>query len=434
MTTGNIIDREIIRKAAEFERIWKDAWDGIENRIKAGAATILGAMQKYAASLGFGSQTAMGSALDYLKELRTKEGPSWLGDKLIGNLENAIATGEKGAIEAGKKLITELTARQTAKTLEAGISGAPKEFGGLVAVGGRQPSSADAYTKRVEKPAKAPSSGSSGKSEADQRYDQEERYIEALQRTGRILDAEISTIGLSNAERAKAIELARIGNVTDADHLKTITAEVEANERRRETLARMKLEIKSVNDAAQFAGNQLLDAFDTLLDGGKIEDALNNITKALAKAAIQAALLGQGPLANLFGGASTTGGPGGLIGSIIGSLGFGGARASGGPVQSGRAYLVGESGPELVRFGRNGSVMPNGVLGRGGGGGMGAPPEINIINNGGGQVETQQRQGASGQSITDIIIGAVTQDVAKNGPLAQVLQGRYALNRSGGRR
>lgn len=45
---------------------------------------------------------------------------------------------------------------------------------------------------------------------------------------------------------------------------------------------------------------------------------------------------------------------------------FGGARAEGGPVDPGRAYLVGERGPELFVPGASGAIMPNG---RGGGGG-----------------------------------------------------------------
>ena len=58
-------------------------------------------------------------------------------------------------------------------------------------------------------------------------------------------------------------------------------------------------------------------------------------------------------------------------GTITGSL-FGGARASGGPVQAGKSYIVGERGPEMVRFGRAGTVIPNSRLMEGGeyGGGM----------------------------------------------------------------
>jgi hypothetical protein len=50
------------------------------------------------------------------------------------------------------------------------------------------------------------------------------------------------------------------------------------------------------------------------------------------------------------------------------NLGFGGARAGGGPVTGGTAYLVGERGPELFVPGGSGSIVPN--IGLAGAGGM----------------------------------------------------------------
>ena len=41
---------------------------------------------------------------------------------------------------------------------------------------------------------------------------------------------------------------------------------------------------------------------------------------------------------------------------------FGGGRASGGPVQGGTPYLVGERGPELFVPGRSGNIVPNNVV------------------------------------------------------------------------
>jgi hypothetical protein len=433
VTTGQVIDREIIKRAAEFETIWKDAWSGIETRIKAGAVSILGVMQQYAATLGAGSQGAMGKALDYLKEVRSKEGPSWLGDKLIGNLENAITSGEKQAIDAGKKLITELTAKQAATTLKAGIAGAPSEFGGLVPVGGRNPAAAAAYTKRREPAAKAPrgSGGGGGLSDADIRFNQVEDYIAQLEKTGRILQAEKDSIGLSNAERAKAIELARIGTVTDQGQLDRINKLVDANEKVRLAAEKARQAQKGLNDAANFTGEQLLSAFDTLLDGGKIEDAINGITRSLMKAALQAAILGQGPLASLLGMGGTNGAPGGLIGSLLGA--FGGARASGGPVQAGKAYLVGENGPEMVRFGKNGNVMPSAVLG-GRGGGSAAPVMVNVTNNTPAGVGVQETQGPGGARQIQILVDQALATAAhKNTPGAQAWQNKYGLKRTNGR-
>ena len=50
----------------------------------------------------------------------------------------------------------------------------------------------------------------------------------------------------------------------------------------------------------------------------------------------------------------------GAIGSLISSLlPIAGARAGGGPVDAGSAYLVGEQGPELFVPSSNGSIAPN---------------------------------------------------------------------------
>ena len=54
-------------------------------------------------------------------------------------------------------------------------------------------------------------------------------------------------------------------------------------------------------------------------------------------------------------------GGGGGFGSILGGL-FGGGRAEGGPILPGRAYLVGERGPEIVIPQSAGTVVPNAAL------------------------------------------------------------------------
>jgi phage-related minor tail protein len=64
----------------------------------------------------------------------------------------------------------------------------------------------------------------------------------------------------------------------------------------------------------------------------------------------------------LFGNYGKTGEFGGLLAGL-GSLTYGGARANGGPVMAGRAYLVGERGPEVIVPQSSGMVVPNGAVG-----------------------------------------------------------------------
>jgi len=70
------------------------------------------------------------------------------------------------------------------------------------------------------------------------------------------------------------------------------------------------------------------------------------------------------------------GGWGGTLSGILSAMGYGGAKASGGPVGAGMFYQVNEQGPELLSVGGRdflmmganaGRVTPNHMLGRGGG-------------------------------------------------------------------
>ena len=115
--------------------------------------------------------------------------------------------------------------------------------------------------------------------------------------------------------------------------------------------------------AAQFANltDGLTEAFTTFVTTGKLsfKSLINSILADVARMAAQNIV--KGIFGAILGPSST----------LFGSL-FGGARASGGPVQAGKSYIVGERGPEMVRFGRAGTVIPNSRLMEGGdyGGGM----------------------------------------------------------------
>lgn len=88
-------------------------------------------------------------------------------------------------------------------------------------------------------------------------------------------------------------------------------------------------------------------------------------------------------------GSGTGGGLGGIFTSIAGALG--GARASGGPVTAGKAYLVGENGPEPFVPSTNGTIIPNGALS----GGMTVHQTFVLPQGFQGSKATQQQVGAS---------------------------------------
>lgn len=110
--------------------------------------------------------------------------------------------------------------------------------------------------------------------------------------------------------------------------------------------------------AATFEG-----AFETALLDGRIDDALTGLLDDLATLIIRLTVikpLAESIASSLGGG----GGLGGLLSGIVSSV-FGGARASGGPVTGGKAYLVGERGPELFVPKVSGAIAPNNALGGG---------------------------------------------------------------------
>jgi hypothetical protein len=103
-----------------------------------------------------------------------------------------------------------------------------------------------------------------------------------------------------------------------------------------------------------------------------------SIIADLARIAIEREIIM--PLANmLFGG---SGGGGGAFASMF-SHEFGGGFAAGGDPPVGKWSLVGERGPELVKFKTPATVIPNHMLGRGGGGGVTVHQEIHIDAKGG---------------------------------------------------
>jgi hypothetical protein len=125
------------------------------------------------------------------------------------------------------------------------------------------------------------------------------------------------------------------------------------------------------NDLAKIGeqiANTITPAFDAMVNaigrgenafkafGDGVKQILIGVISKLVQTAILAATLSA-----LF--------PGGLggskgFGSIFSKLlGFGGARAGGGPVGVGRTYLVGERGPELFTPGVSGNIVPNHRLG-----------------------------------------------------------------------
>lgn len=124
----------------------------------------------------------------------------------------------------------------------------------------------------------------------------------------------------------------------------------------------------------------------------------------------------------------------GIISSIQSvQMEFGGARALGGPVQTGKSFLVGENGPELFTPPQNGNITPNNRLMGGGGGGTNVEVIVNNFSDATATVtETQTDDGRK----VEIIIAKTKNSIAgdiKNGTGAvnSSMQSAFGLKRSG---
>lgn len=171
--------------------------------------------------------------------------------------------------------------------------------------------------------------GKGPKSDEDKAEDRLDKYIDSLARQNLVLQAEIDNFGKSNAQKRAAMELARAGvdlNRLDAQTREQVLGKLTAETQKHEELLVAKQKLvdaqKAINDANKFFGDVASDALeDLIVNGAKAEDVLKNVVKQLAKAALQASLMGTGPLAGLFGGGK------GLLGSLF-SGSFGGSSSS----------------------------------------------------------------------------------------------------------
>jgi uncharacterized protein YoxC len=102
---------------------------------------------------------------------------------------------------------------------------------------------------------------------------------------------------------------------------------------------------------------------DAILHSKSLKDVFHSVAESMLEDLIKLALkeAEMALFSAIFGSAAVGGGGGGGGGG-----GFGGGFASGGDVQSGTTYLVGEKGPELFVPSSNGTIVPNHKLRSGG--------------------------------------------------------------------
>ena len=201
------------------------------------------------------------------------------------------------------------------------------------------------------------------------------------------LEEEVALVRESDPVQQEMIRLrSTLAGATDEQKARVeelVTASIQESE-----------QLANLQEAWQTFGDMAVDSIDRLLDdSGSLDDALGDLAGSLRKMVLQAALLGQGPLGNMFGMGATGGGTGGILGAL-----FSGFHADGGLIPSGTFGIVGERGPEpVIGTSRGAQVMPNSALRKMEGGNGGFNFQQTITPPSGFETRTREEDSAGGK-------------------------------------
>ena len=173
-----------------------------------------------------------------------------------------------------------------------------------------------------------------------------EASLKATQKQTDALTAQAAAFGLSAGAAAEMAKQQELVDLAEQDHQKLTPALLASIDAQAKAYGDATAALQKMKDAAtaeQFLGQSL---FDAAKGATSLSDAFNKMADSIANAVEQALLLGTGPLAGIFGTASS-GASGGLLGSLFsGLLGVGGG-ATNGAVALGGLYhsggIVGET-------------------------------------------------------------------------------------------
>lgn len=405
--TAGTIDRELIRKAQEFDTAWNKAWADWTAWSKAKIFDAGGELMKLIRLAGQLPGALMGAGT----------GPRVLRD-------SDLRPGETRGQPSGTLRDPSTDDYVARLTRENAIRGGAPLTGGFT----RFPSSGGG--------------GGGGASETDTAKARLDKYIDSLARQDAVMQAQIATFGQSNAVQKAAEEIARaqvdlnrLDASTRAEVTKRLTDQVTASEALRAKLEEMQRAQRyaiEANEALRDGVKGIFSDMSTALqNGGNLFEAfgksalnqLNRISDKLMQMAIDQLWL------KAFGGNGGLFAGGGLLGSLFGAAGGGGgstmtailgqggvfangnltAFAKGGVVGGPTLFpfakgvgLMGEAGPEAIMPLRRTS---NGDLGIIAAGGRQGPQNVTI--------NVQIDGGAGDQHMQDLVRAGVAQGMAE---------------------
>lgn len=380
--SGRILDEEMVQRAAEIDREFNTLWRNFESGAKAAILNVSIALRDglfndianmgqalrdmandpslhNAARFLFGENTQIGDELAPMRgmEARVKK----LQDTIAKNRDLGF-----DALEAER----ELAIAQAA--LEAEVHRIMSGQGrGTIGPTGETTLPTITVTPTV------PPAGGGGRSRRE-RADAANREMEAVNALIDSLAHELSLIGQSDLAQAQLNARRQAGASATEGQLSQIDMLVEAIYREKEAHEQAaqaaQARTQALENVFQMAGDGLLSVMDGSV---KAEDAVKKLAVQLALAAAQAALLGTGPLAGLFGGGGASAGGGGFLGGLLGFIpklfGFSQGTANTGGQRGQPRGIV--HGQEAVIPLPDGGKVPVQLQGGGNGGGSSASPQ-----------------------------------------------------------
>jgi len=188
---------------------------------------------------------------------------------------------------------------------------------------------------------------------------------------------------------------------------------------------------ESLQDIAKTMTDDVSDGLtDIIMQAESASDVFAGLARQIARTLVQQQIAD--PLAQ-----SITGFASNMAGSIFGTgttatphgVGPGGMKtnANGGNVFGGVPSIVGERGPEVFVPGQDGQIVPNHQMGGGGN------VTVNVINQGGEQLEAQQQQtrrGPNGEMTVDVMVKSSMERLDSQGQLDGIFR-RHGAQRQG---
>lgn len=450
--TGNVLSKDMLQKAVEIDRQFETMARTIGTNVKGAIVSVVSALREFVGEANMlNSQSIdavsgrIGKIKTEIENLQKAEAsarqifPNALESAFAGNTEKLKAYREElgkleehlGRLQAAAPTPPEEVS-PTAPTgggkgdlSQIDVSGSTKKaLEGYAAL--EQAALAQIEALRLEQQALGLTTG------AAERLRFEQQLLAEATRDGTVL---------TQAQKERISEL--------ASQYGALSAALEQTEQAQQ----------AANQAAEYFGDIAVDAFsDLALEGRNLDDVLQNIAKSLARAAIQAAILGQGPLAGLLGTGGVNGAPGGLIGGLLSA--FAPVKAATGGYIRGRGTGTSDSIParlsngeyvvnarataanrkllDAINYGRVPRFAEGGFVGlstvppaiapkRTGGNSV----NVQVINNTPSQVSTRQVQGPQGPTL-QVQIDEMVANALQNGSKTATALKRWGGNKMRG--